>query len=353
MPKSLPGAYNVYVPNAQSSGNLFVDFSRAINDFKCLQYCQPVPTQQMTGIWYQMGLDQRARITDDDLARFMWGENTPRPEPNDLSEYFEEKSFKCTRFSFSDRLGKLTTEQAVWDEAERRRKSLAQQAMTARTIAILGVMGDSSQYPASHYADLSVNNSIPGVTGNWGASTSVRQSIKRTLNYIKKLILLDTRAAVKGHELTLVMGPETAELLSVTQEIVEMIKESTVGLKWIKADSDFPKENFGLPPQLYNMNWIVEETVKVTTQRGLLTQSAQFALPKGKVIVCHRPGELEGVEKGRSFSTCSIQIYRDDDMKVENNDSAWHRLTETAVTDNYDVTMTAPVTGFLLDNVVS
>ena len=78
MPKVLPGAYNTFIPNARSSGNLFVDFSRNINDFACLRYCQPVPVQQTVGLWYQMGLDERARLTDNDAAKFLWADGTPQ-----------------------------------------------------------------------------------------------------------------------------------------------------------------------------------------------------------------------------------------------------------------------------------
>lgn len=349
--RSLPGPYNTYVPTAKASGNLFVDYSRNINDFAVLKYCQPVSVYNTLGIWYQMGLDERARIMDSNGARYRWADDAPRPEANDVSEYFQELQFRTKRYSYSDHVGKMTSEQAVWDEIDRRTRSLAQKAMTFRTQAVLNVMTNSSLYPSSHVADLSQANAISGVTGNWAASTAARQSIKRTLNYIKQLIVLDTRAALKANDLVMVMSPITAELLSVTQEIVEMVKFNMQARAYMRANEEFPKEMYGLPPQLYGTDVIIEETVEVTTPRGASTQTAQFVMPTGTVLVCHRPGSIEGVEGGRSFSTATIHIYRDDDMKVETDYVSWDRRTKLAVTDNFDVNLTAPVSGFLLLNV--
>lgn len=351
MPKVLPGAYNTFVPNTKSSGNLFVDFSRNINDFACLRYCQPIPVQQTVGLWYQMGLDERARLTDSDAAKYLWADGTPRPKPQDSDEFFEEKSYRCERRSYTSTLGKMTSEQAAWDELDRRSRMLAQQAMTVRTNAIVGKLTATAEYPSDHVADLSVADVIPGVVGDWAASTTARMAIRRTLNHIKNTITLATRAAVNSDDLVLVMSPDTAEQIAVRQEIVEMIKQNIGGLKYLRADQEFPKDSYGLPQRLYNTEVIIEKTVKVTSQRGLLTQSAQYVLPIGTVVVCHKPAALEGVEGGRSFSTCSIHIYRDDDLSVEMDDVRWDRLTNVAVTDNFDVSMTAPLTGFLLENV--
>lgn len=351
-PRVMPGAYNTFIPgnNAKSGGSLFVDFSRNINDFAVLQYCQPVPVDATVGVWYQMGLDQRARLTDANGAAQMWADGTPRPKPQNQAEYFKELTYRTTRRSWGDSLGKMTSEQAAWNEVDRRSRSLAQQAMTFRTNAVITKMTDAAQYDATHVYDLS-GSAITGVVGNWAGSTSARLAIKRTLNWIKKIITLDTRAAVDSDDLVLVMSPETAEQIAVSQEIVELLKQNTGALQFLKADGEYDKDTYGLPKRLYNTEVIIEKTVKVTTQRGLITQTASFCMPFGTVLVAHRPSSLEGVEGGRSFSTCSIHIYREDDMAVETDEVRWDRLTNLAVTDNFDVNMTAPVTGALIQNV--
>ena len=349
-----PGPTNVYVPTAtqgKNGGALFVDFSRNINDFKVLQYAQPVPVQNTVGLWYQMGLDERARITDNNSAKQIWMDGRPRPVEQDNSENFTEQTYHCIRRSYPSTLGKMMSEQAAWDERDRRSRMLAQQAMTVRTNRVIQVATTSGNWAASHVLDLS-GSPVSGMVGNWAASTSARLDIKRTLNYVKQLILLDTRAAVDSDDLLIVMGPDTAAQVAASQEIVELVKFNAGAIQFLKAtDENYSKDDFGLPKRLYNTEVIIEKTVKVTSYRGAVTPTAQFCMPLGTVLILHRPSSLEGIEGGRSFSTISMHIYRDDDMAVETDDVRWDRLTNIAVTDNFDVNMTAPVTGCLLQNV--
>lgn len=353
-PRVYPGQSNVYIPgnNAKSGGSLFVDFSRNITDFAVNRYCQPVPVQNDVGIWYQMGLDQRARIIDTNGGAQRWPDGTPRPMSVNNSELFQEFGYRTVRYNYPDEVGKMTSEQAAWDEIGRRQRALAQRAMTFRTVQVVSAMTTSGNYPSSHVSDLSTS-SITGVVGNWAASTSARLAIKRTLNHIKNVITLDTRGAVNSDDLLIVMSPDTAEQVAVSQEIVELVKQNLAGPQWLNVDdpAKFSKDRYGLPARLYDTEVIIEKTVKVTSMRGLGTQTASYVLPIGTVIVCHKPNALEGVDGGRSFSTASIQIYREDDMAVETDYVRWDRLTKLAVTDNFQVTMTAPVTGYLLTNV--
>jgi hypothetical protein len=347
----LPNQWNVYVPNAKESGNLFVDFSRNPVDFKVNQYCQLVPVHQTVGIWYQMGLDQRARILDTDGAKYMFPDGVDRPEAHDQSEYFSELGFRCRRRSYMDVMGKMMNEQAAWDERDRRSRALAQLAMTFRTQQVITKLTDSTQYASTHYWDLSQTNQFTNQTGNWAQSTSARETIKRTLNAAKQQILLDTRAAVKSKDLLLIMGPDTAAQISVTQEIVELVKQNAGGIQYLQNKGEYKKDNYGLPDRLYDTEYVIEDTVIVTSQRGLLTQTAQFVLPLGTVLLVHRPNSLEGIEGGRSFSTVSMHIYRNDDLTLETDADSWNRVERIAVTDNFDVNMTAPVTGMLIVNV--
>lgn len=348
--KALPNAFNVYVPNAKQSGNLFVDFSRNKEDFNVLKYCQPVPVQQAVGIWYQMGLDQRARVLDTDGAKYTWAPGAPRPEPHDTSEYFSELSFRCRRRSYSDIIDRMVQEQAAWDERDRRSRALAQLAMTFRTQSVISKLTDSTQYASTHVLDLSTS-AFTGQVGNWAASTSARETIKRTLNYCKQQIALDTRGAVKSKDLMIVMGPDTAAQISVSQEIVELVKQNAGGIQYLHNEGKFSKDNYGLPDRLYDTEYVIEDTVIVTSNRGLITQTAQFVVPFGTVMILHRPNDLEGIEGGRSFSSVSIHIYRADDLMLESEMDNWNRYEKIAVTDNYDVNMTSPVSAMLLTNV--
>lgn len=349
--KALPNSTNVFVPNAKTSGNLFVDFSRNKEDFKVLQYCQPVPVEAPLGIWYQMALDERARILESDGAAFAFPDGADRPDPLDTGDYFSELAFKCLRRSYAARIGRMTKENAVWDIIDQRSRELAQKAMTFRTQAVCNVLTTSGNYASSHVMDLSTMVSGLNNVGNWAAATSARETIKRTLNYIKQLITLDTRGAVDSDDLLIVMGPDTASQISVSQEIVDLVKMNAGGIQYLHNEGKFKKSNYGLPDRLYDTEYVIEKTVVVNSLRGLITQTGAFVLPLGTVLVLHRPNALEGIEGGRSFSTVSIHIYRNDDMILEMDSDNWNRVEKIAVTDNFAVNMTAPVTGVLLTNV--
>lgn len=352
--QALLGAYNGYIPGAgdAAGGKLFVDFSRNVSDFAVNRYVQIVPVKNTVGIWWKFEMDQRARVTDVDFAREVWADGSERPKLNDTGDYFSEKSYRTIRYAESARIGKQASEQASWGEIERRSREIAMRAMTRRTQRVLSKLTDSANYDSTHVANLATPGAITGVTGNWAGSTSARQTIKRTLGHIQNLITLDTNAAVSDEDFMLIMSPDTARQIAPTQEIVEMIKQSETGIKWLEGKELGKRPGYGLLPRLYDYEVVIEKTVKVTSRRGIVTPTRSYVLPLGTVICVARPGSLEGVEGGRSFSTATMHIYRDDDMKLERNDDNWNRLTEISVVDNFDVNMTANVTGFLLTNVV-
>lgn len=354
MPSTLPGPYNTFVPNAKSSGNLIVDFSRSINDFALLKYVQLVVSQNTLGLYYRMGLNQRARVLDNDAAAYRWADGTRRPRPQNQAEYFSEEEFRTLQYSYYDSIGWQTKNQAAWDEQERRSRSLAQQAMTIRTNVIQQMLQTPGNWPASHVFDMSGATGIPGVTSGTRLNdgTAANPVLLKVSNHVKNLVTLDTRAAVKGNDLMWVFGPTSAQALAISQEIVELVKQNVGGLAYLNLQGDlFKRTNYNLPNALYDNSYIVEDTVRVTSERGLnITQAADYSLPVGSMMMLYRPNDLEGVEGGRSFSTATCYVYGGDEMKLETKDDSFDHLTEIAITDNFTGNMTAPITGALFLN---
>lgn len=355
-PYVYPGPQNVYIPQAQdASGNaLFVDFSRS-QDWMVNRYAQIVPVKNTVGIWYQMGLDQRARLTDTVAnASHVWAGGKRRPDPQDTAELFAENNFQCIRYSYSADIDQMTEEQAVWNEVTRVQRSLAQQAMTWRTQKVLNVLTDTTQYPTANVNDFNANT-IPNVTGNWAGSTSTRQTIRRSIDWYQNIVTLATRGALDdvAGKIYLIMSPNTAQNIALSQEIVELVKNSENAIKILQIGDTqtFAQRRYGLPVDLYGCEIVIEKTVRVTTYRGAAVQTASYAVPDGTVIAVYKPNEFEGQEGGKTFSTVAIHIYRKDDLAVETNALTWDRVTQTGVTDNFDVNMTAGLTGFLFKNV--
>jgi hypothetical protein len=352
-----PGPQNVFIPQAQDANGqaLFVDFSRS-QDWMVNRYAQIVPVQNTIGIWYRMGLDERARLIDTaSNASAVWADDQERPKPQNTSENFAQDKFQCIRYTYPAQIGQMTSEQAVWNEVQRQERIQAQKAMTWRTQAVINVLTTSSLYPSNHVSDFAGSSGIPNVTGNWAGSTSTRQTIRRSIDWAQLQVTLDTRAGVDdvGGKTYLVMSPNTAQNIAFSQEIVELVRNSENAIKILQLGDKqtFAQKRYGLPAEIYGCEVIIEKTVRVTSHRGAATSTASFAVPDGTVIMVYKPNEFEGQEGGKTFSTVAIHIYRKDDLAVETDADSWNRLTKIAVTDTFDVNMTAGLTGYLFQNV--
>jgi hypothetical protein len=111
-----------------------------------------------------------------------------------------------------------------------------------------------------------------------------------------------------------------------------------------------PNSAFGLPSHLYGVELVVEDAVKTTSRRGA-TRAKSFIMPDAKPVLTSRPGGLVGKYGGPEFST--VTIFMLEEMTVERiRDDQMDRLTVGRVVENYDVVMTAPVSGFLFTGAV-
>jgi hypothetical protein len=245
-------------------------------------------------------------------------------------------------------LGDQAIGQADWDVLNQHAAIKAQQAMTARTQKAITALTTAGNYASTHTSAVA---SISGNTGNWSASTTARQDVKRSLNSAADLILKDTLAAVDVNDLILVMSPTCARKVSECQEIVDHIKGSPEALAQIRGE--LPGENaiFGLPNKLYGFTVVVEKCAKVTSKKGA-TKAVSYVLTDTTPFMCARPGGLVGVAGAPSFSTCTVFVYEKDEMSVETLDDRVNRRQLISVVDNFDTVMTAPVSGFLFTSAV-
>jgi len=346
MVAQLPSSSNVFVPDHAASGKLVVDFSRNPNKFAVNRYTQIVPVKQVIGYYLKMTVEEAGRILNSDGANFAWPDGMNAPEDFDGTESHEFLQFGTKRYKFGTTLGDLTIDQASWDIAAKHSEVKAQQAMTFRTVKALSALTTSGNYAA---ANTSAVSSISGNTGNWAASTTARGDIKRSLYHACEKILDATLGVVEPEDLMLVMSTGCAKELSCAQEIVDHIKGSPDSLAQVRGELPGRNAFYGLPDKLFGINVEIEKTRKVTSRKGL-TRVVAPALADATPFICARPGGLEGKYGGPSFSTCTIFMH--EEMTVERKPDTDNRLTRVRVVENYDVVMTAPVTGFLFTSAV-
>jgi hypothetical protein len=346
MPAVFPASHDVFVPSHEASGKLVVDFSRSIEDFAVNRYCQIVPAEKVVGYYLRMTVEEAGRIQNTNLADFVWADGQDAPTGLDGTESFEFFPYRCVRYHYGFRLGDLTIDQASWDILAQHARIKAQQAMTARTQAAITEFTTQANYDSSHVLNVTT---ITGNSGNWGASTTARQDIKRSLNTAAEIILDDTLAAVDINDLLVVINSSLASSLSVTQEIVDYIKGSPESLAQIRGELPGRNTFYGLPDKLYGFPLVVEKTRKVTTHKGATTSRTQV-LPAATPFMCARPGGLVGIANAPNFST--VTLFVQEEMTVQTKRDDDNRHTKGRVVDTFDAEMTAPVSGVLFTNAV-
>lgn len=344
MVMATPGMGNTYVLDHDASGRMRVEFSRDEKSFAVNKYAQIIPVKKEQGYYLEMGLEEAARVVNADGSEYAWPDGQNSPDDNGAVEDFEFKAFKTKRKAYPFPLGDLTVEQASWDIMAQHLQIKKQLAMTARTMAVQTVLQTAGNYAASHTSDVSA---ISGNTGNWAASTTARQDIKRSINFAARRIMLDTLGVVTKKDLKLVIGPDLAHAVSESQEIVDYIKSSPNAVQQITAEINGFDQQWELPTRFHGVEIVVEDAVKVTNRKGG-TRTSNFVLPGDKAMIVSRVGGLVGVADAPNFST--VVQFMKEEMTVEKKHEVWHRKTLGRVTENFEAKMVAPVSGFLFTN---
>jgi len=341
MPAAYPASGNVFVKDHRATGALVVDFSRNVEDFALNRYAQIRGVTKESGYYLEMTVEEAGRVLNADLADFVWPDGQERPLRNEGTESFNFQSYQTNRYDYGFNLGDKAVDQADWDIVAGHSRIKAQQAMTARTQLALAALTDTNNYDAAHTSDV---DAIAGNTGDWAASTTSLQDIKRSLNHAAKIIKRDTLGAVKTRDLKLVVGPDTAMEIAQSAELVDHIKSSQHALAQIRGELPGRNIEFGLPDFLYGYEVAVEDAVKVTTHKGASSVTRSYLLGSGEALLAARPGDLVAPQGGPSFST--IMIFAYEELAVETLHDQRNRRTEGHVVDDIAVVMTAPATGF-------
>jgi hypothetical protein len=146
----------------------------------------------------------------------------------------------------------------------------------------------------------------------------------------------------------MVISPTVANIISQAAEIRDYVKNYPAALPFLQGSDIFSR--YGLPPNLFGVSVVVDDSVKITTRKGAASATRSFVYGNSAIFVS-RPGGLIGVEGSTSFSTC--QIFAFEDMTVENWDDPKDRRIEGRVIDNSTSELVAPVSGFLCGTVVA
>jgi len=347
MPLAYPGGNNTYVKDLDASGRLITEFSRNPDDFALNSYVQLSNVNKSAGYYLKITPEEAARVLSANLAEFVWPDGAPRPQRNNGTETFEFAGYECQRYDYDFTIGRKASEQADWNIIESHSRIKAQQAMTARTLSVHGLLETAGTWATGHSVDVATG--IPGNSGTWDQSTVARQDIKRSLAYAVEKIMIATLSVVRRKDLQLVISPTVAHAMAESQEIVDHIKSSPDAYAQVKGEVGKWGE-YGLPDMLYGINIVVEDAVQVSSKRGA-SLSSNFLCSATDAYLLARPGSLVAESGGPSFS--SVHLFLAEDMTVYTKDDEDNRRTEGHVVDDFDVVSTAPASAFRFTAAVS
>jgi hypothetical protein len=346
-----PGASNTYVKNPEATGYMKVAFSRNPEDFPLAEYAQYREVSKDQGLYLQIRTEQAARLVGKSLREYVWPDGADRPRRNNGTSDFRFLDYRTERYDFDFTLGYKAEKQADWNIKDTESNLHAQQAMTARTVAIGNLLSTTANWDASHVSDVAA---IAGNSGSWEISTSGRQDIKRSVNYAVKLIHQHTLGVVKKKkDLRLVMNPNTAQKIGESQEIVEYLKSSPAAKQQLGVDDEHfdVYDDYGMPKRLYGIKVVIEDTVVVTSARGAASTTYDYPMADGDVFLLSRPGGLvTNAAAGPTFSTCMVFLY--EEMTVETLDDPNNRRIEGHIVDDFAGALTAPVSGFYFQGTI-
>lgn len=344
-----PGGSNTYVKDHKATGYLITHFARNPSEFPLADYAQYREVEKDAGYYLKLYAEQAGRLVGGNVTEYVWPDGADRPRRNSGTEKFAWTDYRTERYDFDFTLGDKTRNQAGWNIQDTEAMNHAHQAMTARTKRVHTALETSGNWDATHRKDVTT---ITGVTGTWDQSTTARMDIKKSINYAVKLILQDTLSVVKQKkDMVLVMNPNTAQKIGECQEMVNAFIQSREAYPHFAGDMD-KYSDYGLPPILYGIKVVVEDTVLVTSRRNASSVTRSFACADDVVYLLSRPGGLVSkANSGPSFSTCMVFTY--EDLTVETIDDRDNRRMEGHVVDDTWEGLVSPVSGFSFQNVLA
>lgn len=380
MAQGYAGAYNSFIPNHEATGNLVTSFSRNVSDFALNKYVTYQNVDKTTGYFAKMAFEQAARLPQSDLSDFSWGESNDAPTGNWQKELMSWDTYTTNRYAFPFQLGDLFVGQASWNVISQYAAIVAAQAMTGRTLLTYTSLDTSANWINANaangqwyaYAGTTGGGSTGalyylGVSGGTTSTTSGLAGVAAgTSNnpLMKKLIIAAvkqmnkyTLGVLKPSQFALVMSPDLALQLAVSEELQDFLKQSPVSYGMVNSgnvdQSIGNGSKWGLADTLYGLPVIVDDTVRITAKKkgtGQTTPAATGSYIWGNSLaIIARPGALNGGPIG-SPSFSAIHLFFKEEMTVETMHDVNNRRVDGRVVENYAVKPVSTAGVFFVEN---
>ena len=335
-----PGGNTTFVPSYEASGKLQIEFSRNPESFPINKYVGFKKVDKSVGYYLNITAEEAARVVSQ--QDYAWPEGQDAPSGHDGTEKFEFLAYTTKRFSYAYNLGDKTVAQATWDILATHGRIKAQQSMTARTIRMVDKLTTGGNWGTS------TNTATALGAGSWVGSSVANQYILKTFDAVKEEVHQATLGAVPPDSLRCVLSPSAAHVVRESPEITDFIKQNNLSFQAMAGTTFF--QRWGIPPELYGVKMVVEDTMRITTRKNATTPTRSYVMPGTVAVFTSVP---EGLENSRepadgvpTFDTAVIFAY--EDMTVESRSDPDNRRTMARVVDDTAEIITAPASGYLV-----
>ena len=339
-----PSSTNTFIPNHEMSGGLIVGYSKNPKKFKLNKYIKLIPVKSGQGFYLTITAEEAARVVSSYGQDYVWQGGQEAPMDNDGTESFQFTKFLTTRYCYGFNLDQKGIDQATWDIVAVNAGNKAQQAMTNRTQLMMVQLTTAGNWGSN------TGTATAAGGGAWDFSGPTDKFIRRAFDYIAEQVLLGTLGVVNRDSLICVVNPHDATKMAESEEIRDYLKQSPFAraeLEWNREKTN----NWGLPSELYGIDLVVEDCVRVTSLKGAATKTTAYAMPTTNAIFLSRPGGLEGMQGIQDFSTAQIFMY--EDMTVETLNDVNNRRVVGRVVDDFSPTLVTSLSGWYLTGITS
>lgn len=344
---SVPGGNNTYIPRFDLAASVMVDFTRNPNKFAINKLVKSIPVKEQVGKYLYFDPNDIARFKGGNTDRYKWAAGRNSGSGYDETFGFEFREFRTDRKRYEAKLELLGVEQASFPVQESYTRQLAQKAMTGRAIDFSNLITTSGNHVSGHYSA----STAVGTGARWDQGSLTNPVLKKGLDAVAQIIQRDTVSAVDWSQLSIVMNAKTAQALGSTPEVHAAYMQSQFALPQIQGKASGQNARWGLPDMLYGYRVIVEDLFYNDDNKLSASAQASPVFPDDTLVMMLRDGDQEGQQESVNFST--VSMFCKEDMSVETLENSWEREVSLRVVDDYQMKMVAPVTSYLVTDVLS
>lgn len=335
MSQRAPGGGNTYVPSWEASMGL-IAFTRNPANFRLNNYAASVKVKKDQGYYLKLDAEEPARIVDED--DYLWADGADAPQGNGEKQLFEYTAYRTVRYNFAFNVGFKAAEQADWNVVQAHAAKTLAKSMTLRSIKAKTLLNTSGNWGSNTGAQ----------AGAWSTSSVANAYIQATINTAMIAIEKATNGIMGDeHDFKIVLNPTLARLIAKSPEYKTYLQGSPDALSVITSAKN-PNRKYGLAPELYGLECVVENAVRVTTRKGITT-SRSYIWPDDQAVILRKDSSAMAGNEYSDFSTFAFRFY--EEQTVETKSDPDNRRHAGRVVEDYVATLQAPESGYLITGI--